>query len=265
MILLPEVKLNHLANLTDDTGLLQHSKFSTALKREGYTTDDNSRALIACLLYDKLYGGTEVKKLVDTYLSFLLYMQNKNGKMHNFLAYNREFLDDATNEECMGRTIWACGNCLNSDLSKKKKSIAKEIIDKIFPWTTFFNSPRAIALTIMGLSKYQKAYAKDKNLASRILELSTKLLDLFNLQKTNDWIWFEPYLTYANGHLSQSLFLAYDSNSKYAFLEIAKTTLDFLIKVQFMDGIFVPNNSIPNSFPAYLLISSKNSGVSRFN
>src|SRR5271170_5215873 len=43
---LPELKLNHLHRLTDDTGILQHSIFTIPNRKEGYTTDDNARALI---------------------------------------------------------------------------------------------------------------------------------------------------------------------------------------------------------------------------
>src|ERR1700693_5025149 len=36
---LPELKLNHLIQMTDDTGMLQHSIFTIPNRREGYTTD----------------------------------------------------------------------------------------------------------------------------------------------------------------------------------------------------------------------------------
>ena len=47
---LPELKLDHLHRLTDDTGMLQHSIFTIPNRREGYTTDDNARALIFTVL-----------------------------------------------------------------------------------------------------------------------------------------------------------------------------------------------------------------------
>src|SRR5207302_1049566 len=47
---LPELKLSHLRGLTDDTGMLQHSIFTIPNRREGYTTDDNARALIFAVL-----------------------------------------------------------------------------------------------------------------------------------------------------------------------------------------------------------------------
>ena len=41
---LPPLKLNHLHNMTDATGMLQHALFTVPNYSEGYTTDDNARA-----------------------------------------------------------------------------------------------------------------------------------------------------------------------------------------------------------------------------
>src|ERR1700746_4016540 len=47
---LPDIKLSHLARLTDDTGVLQHAIFTVPNYGEGYTTDDKARALILRVL-----------------------------------------------------------------------------------------------------------------------------------------------------------------------------------------------------------------------
>ena len=51
---LPPIKLDYLVSITDETGIAQHSKFATPNRREGYTTDDNARALIVCTKHNKL-------------------------------------------------------------------------------------------------------------------------------------------------------------------------------------------------------------------
>ncbi|MCW3978328.1 MAG: glycosyltransferase, partial [Candidatus Bathyarchaeota archaeon] len=50
----PKLGLDGLRALTDETGMLQHTKYSTVDRREGYTTDDNARALIAALRYHQV-------------------------------------------------------------------------------------------------------------------------------------------------------------------------------------------------------------------
>jgi hypothetical protein len=42
---LPEINLSHLKTLTDDTGLLQHAKYTTPNLHHGYCVDDNARGL----------------------------------------------------------------------------------------------------------------------------------------------------------------------------------------------------------------------------
>src|ERR1700704_3423333 len=51
---LPELKLDHVNALTDDTGMLQHAIFTIPNRAEGYTTDDNARALIFTVLLNQL-------------------------------------------------------------------------------------------------------------------------------------------------------------------------------------------------------------------
>ena len=220
--------------------MLQHSKYSTPNRKEGYTIDDNTRALIASTNYLMLFNDTTAKKLIDTYLSLLFYMQKPDGKMHNYLGYDRKILDETASEDCMGRTLWACGYCLNSKLPEETKLLSKEIFDKVFKWTTSFTSPRAKAYSIIGLFHYKKAYPNDQNVTLNIEILSDQLTKQFEMESSNDWEWFEPYLTYSNARLPHSLFLAYEASNKIRYLQAATRSMKFLIKTQSIGNIFVP-------------------------
>ena len=220
--------------------MLQHSKYATPNKKEGYATDDNARALIACTNYLMLFNDTSVKRLIDTYLCFLFYMQRSDGKMHNFIGYDRTFLDEIGSEDCMGRTMWACGYCLDSKLPEEKRMVSKEIFDKAFKWTPEFTSPRAKAYSILGLFHYWKAYPEDQNVKLNIIGLADQLTTQFELESSEGWDWFEPYLTYSNARLPQSLFLAYEATGKECYLQIASKSMKFLIKTQTINKVFVP-------------------------
>ena len=50
---LPALNTAHMLSMTDDTGILQHAIFSIPNTSEGYTTDDNARALIVSALLDE--------------------------------------------------------------------------------------------------------------------------------------------------------------------------------------------------------------------
>src|SRR5205809_3484569 len=93
---LPALKLDHLHRLTDDTGILQHAIFSVPNYGEGYTTDDNARALIVAVLLEQL--GTSVPSritsLASRYLAFLEHAFNsKLGRFKNFLNYDRHWVE----------------------------------------------------------------------------------------------------------------------------------------------------------------------------
>lgn len=237
---LPPIKLDFLRRLTDETGIFQHTKFGTPNRLEGYTTDDTARALIAVIKCAQIKGDSKSDKLIETYLSFLLQMQRVDGKMHNFLSYDRRFIDDEGSEECIGHTLWVCGYILNSRLSDERKLVAKEIFDKAFRWAHLFKSPRAIAFAILGLCHYHRAYLGDQNLIRSIEVLSNKLLKYYTNTRSDDWRWFEPYLTYVNGSLPQALFEANIETKHDSYLQVAEESLKFLFEVQLINNQFVP-------------------------
>ena len=47
--------------MTDDTGMLQHAVFAVPNYHEGYTTDDNARALIVSILAQQLGTAEEAE------------------------------------------------------------------------------------------------------------------------------------------------------------------------------------------------------------
>lgn len=237
---LPPVKLDFLKLLTDDTGLFQHAKFATPKRREGYTTDDNARALIAAVRYYQIYGGSKMGGLIDVYLSFLLHMQRLDGKMHNLLSYNRQFMDDEGSEDSMGRALWACGYVMSSKLPVEKRLISKEIFDRSFSWFSGFKSLRSWSFAILGLCHYHRGYPQDQNIVPSMKALVDRLLSNYEYVSSSDWHWFEPYLTYVNGRLPQALFEAYRNTKVKKYLQVAKESLDFLLSVQLIDNKFVP-------------------------
>ena len=86
---LPKPSLEHLHRLTDDTGLFQHAKFTIPLRSEGYTTDDNARALIVATKHYALYRKPETLQLIDRYLAFVLHSHNDDGTVKNFMDFDR--------------------------------------------------------------------------------------------------------------------------------------------------------------------------------
>ncbi len=112
---LPSLNLAHLTQMTDDTGILQHAVFSVPNCKEGYTTDDNARALIVSVLQQKsaVIGNELPANLSRRYLAFLEFaFHDKSGRFRNFLGYDRQWQELTGSEDSHGRALWALGTVL---------------------------------------------------------------------------------------------------------------------------------------------------------
>jgi len=235
----PPIKLDHLISLTDDAGVMQHAKHTIPIRKEGYTTDDNARALIVAAKHYDLLKSKSSLKLINTSLSFLHFAQKEDGKFHNFMSYGRSFLDKEGSEDSFGRVLQACGYIISSKIHKNTKATAKYIFDNASKWVTRLNSPRAKAFTIIGLYYYFKEY-KHEDIVDKIKILADSLVKLYETNASQDWKWFEPYLTYSNSSLPESLFLAYSITKNESYLKTAQESLDFLSEVAIVDGKLMP-------------------------
>ena len=144
--------------MTDDTGMLQHAIFSVPNTREGYTTDDNARALIVSNLLNEatLYGsGVDYAKLSNRYLAFLwLAFHSDIGRFRNFLGYDRRWLEDVGSEDSHGRALWALGTVLGHSQDAGLRGAAGRLFEAAMPAALTFTSPRAWAFSILGMQAY---------------------------------------------------------------------------------------------------------------
>ena len=109
---LPEIKLDHLKSMTDDTGILQHADHTIPSRLHGYCTDDNARALLAAVMGQKYLptNGLGLDALSGHYLGFLLYAYNEtNGRFRNFMTYARDWAEETGSEDSHGRAVWCLG------------------------------------------------------------------------------------------------------------------------------------------------------------
>jgi hypothetical protein len=109
---LPPVNLNHLLRMTDDTGIFQHAVFNLPNYLEGYTTDDNARALVLVLHLSQIDSNSYVdyEALTGRYLAFIWYALNqKVGRFRNFLGVDRRWMEEGGSEDSHGRALWSLG------------------------------------------------------------------------------------------------------------------------------------------------------------
>ena len=73
-----------------------------------------------------------------------------------------------------------------------------------------FRSPRAIAFSLVGMHAYLHKFSGDSDVR-RIREIfADRLFNQFKNNATDDWLWLENALNYANGKLPHALLLCGD-------------------------------------------------------
>lgn len=241
---LPPLKLDHLKNITDDTGILQHALFTVPNYSHGYTTDDNARALLVSIYLDEL-GIPESKKLSSRYLAFLGFAFNPQTKrFKNFMDYQRNWLDDNGSDDSHGRSLWALGIVLNHSDSPTLNSMAGWLFEQTLPAILLTTSPRAWAFAIIGIHEYSQKYGGDRRADSVRTELAARLLSLYQENRSEEWQWFEKILTYCNAALPHALMISGKSIPNTEMAEAGIESLKWLAQLQIaIDGHFVPIGS----------------------
>ena len=245
---LPPVNLNHLSRMTDDMGMLQHAVFAVPNHHEGYTTDDNARALIVAILAEQLgaEGHAEAKDLASRYLGFLwLAFNSANGRFRNFLSYDRQWQESQGSEDSHGRALWALGSAINQTVDEGLRGLAGRLLELALPAALSFTSPRAWAFTLFGIQAYLDRFPGDRSAQRQRAILADKLLNIYQVTHTPDWNWFEDSLVYSNARLSQALVLAGSRTSNQPWLSAGLESLGWLGTQQqcTVSGYFVPIGS----------------------
>jgi len=243
---LPSLKFDHLYRLSDSTGIFQHASFTVPNFAEGYCTDDNARALLLTLMLQKSGNkNSRISELVVTYSAFLNHAFNhKNLRFRNFMSFDRKWLEETGSEDSHGNALWALGYCVGNGDNGSLPMLAGDLFEKALPAVSEFTSPRAWAVTLIGIDHYLKRLSGDRR-ASQILEsLVAKLLQRYADASSEDWQWFEDALSYANAKLSHALIISGKYTSNHKVLEIGLITLRWLVKLQTSEvGSFRPVGS----------------------
>ena len=246
---LPELNVTHLLSMTDDTGMLQHAIFSVPNTREGYTTDDNARALILsnvlneATLYD---SSVDYAKLSHRYLAFLwLAFHSDTGRFRNFLGYDRKWLEDVGSEDSHGRALWALGTVLGHSRDAGMRGAAGRLFEAAMPASLTFTSPRAWAFSILGMQAYMDWFPGDRTVQGARNLLANRLLDIYERSCSGTWQWFEKSLSYSNARLSQALILAGSRSGNRKMIATGIESLEWLVAAQHRgdEEIFVPIGS----------------------
>ena len=242
---LPPLDLRHLQTLTDDTGLIQHAVFTVPNYDEGYTTDDNARALVLTVLLEEAGDEdvvTAARLLAPTYLAFLWHAFNaKSARFRNFLGYDRCWLEQVGSEDSHGRALWAVGTVAGCSNDPRLRGAAGRLFTLALPAALDTHSPREWAYTVMGIHEYARRFYGDRAAQTARELLAERLLDAYQRHSSSDWPWFEDILSYANAKLPHALLQCGRWMSRNDMTEAGLRALGWLADLQRSDeGHFVP-------------------------
>jgi hypothetical protein len=249
---LPALKLDHFTALTDDTGMFQHAIFTIPNRAEGYTTDDNARALIFAVQleqFDRARSGNDDSTNPGSpsrYLAFLEHAFNaKKCRFRNFLGYDRRWKEEQGSEDSHGRALWALGTVLGRSQNHGLRGAAGHLFELALPAVVEFYSPRACAYSLLGIQEYLHSYPGDRDAQRIRFTLAHRLLDMYESIRRHDWKWFEDVVAYGNARLPQSLLFAGSACADDRMVSAGLEALDWLLETQRCEtnGHFVPIGS----------------------
>ncbi len=231
---LPELRLDHMLRMTDDTGIIQHAIYSVPARQTGYCVDDNARALIVGLRAHRVNESLQTASLITTYLSYLQLSQTEKGHFRNFMDYTRQVELHSGSDDCAGRALWALGECTRLAPERGTRLLAREMFERAMELPSSFGL-RGQAFVMLGLDAFLEAEPGHVSAHELVDQLAVHLLRRYRAEADDGWRWFEPDLTYDNAIVPLALFKAHRITSEPEYLEVGQESLDFLEEICFND------------------------------
>jgi len=228
---LPELRLEHVKRLSDDTGIIQHATYSIPRRDSGYCVDDNARALVVALQAYHQDGSPETIDLITKYLSYLQYAQMDDGRFKNFMNYDRSVAPETGSEDCFGRAVWALGCAVRLAPEHGIRHLAQQMFLKsIDAYPTI--GLRGAANAIFGIVSYLQSEPDNasKRAREKLEAYVDQILNSYRNNANDRWQWFEETLSYDNALLPCALFKAHGVLPSAETLTVAQESLSFLEK-----------------------------------
>ena len=232
--------LDHVLTLTDGCGIIQHAFESIPNRSTGYCTDDVSRAFIVALMRGRVAPrDQEAARISSIYLSFLHDAQLADGRFHNFMSYDRGWLDAVGTHDSCGRALWSLGYGVRYAPTGAWRRVCRQLLDRGLQAIDWLDFPRAEAYAMIGLAHAAVAEAAP-GYRSALRHLAERAVARFNDSRDEGWTWFEDIMTYDNARLPEALIKAGLALEDTTFVDVGREALDFYEGIVFEDGIFVP-------------------------
>ncbi len=146
--------------------MIQHAVEDVPNRSTGYCTDDVSRAFMVVLAkLDIDANDAMAQRMAGVYLSFLHDAQIDDGRFHNFMSYERTWLDAVGTHDSVGRALWSLGYGMRYAQRGSWRRVAKKLFGKGLRAIDWLQYPRAQAYAAIGLAHACEATIADGDIA----------------------------------------------------------------------------------------------------
>lgn len=218
----PKPRLDYVSFLTDEHGILEHSKRNEKDYVEGYATDDAARGLIVAIHYGD-------KKLAKQYMAFLL------SAIHEHQVYCDKDHDGTWRKlgvgDWFGRTFWAACYALRHGPTASLRTQAGEVIAQLLPSARQITTVRTQSFMLLGLCLLQELEVETwRNERDELLEFYLKpITESYQANQTAQWHWVESRLLYDNAIVPYALLEVARVYNRADAQELGLILLDFIL------------------------------------
>lgn len=219
-------------NMSDHTGILQHSMFSVPNRDHGYCIDDNARALILTARSPALTPDQR-KIWTATFAAFVQHGWNDETKrFRNFMSYDRQWLEDQGSEDSCGRAIWALGITARDHADPVIRKWAAHLYCTVIDHFRSIESPRACAFLMLGAAAFCETAPDHKSSRKMLEDHAERLLTLLRRASRDDWHWFENVLAYDNCRLPEAMLRASQILENREYRQAGLSALEWIAERQ---------------------------------
>ncbi len=230
--------------MIDDTAMLQHSRGLIPDRDHGYCLDDNVRALMLMNMIGYADDAHHYRVML-TLCSFIQHCHNQdNGRLRNFMGYDRQWLEAEGSEDSNGRAIWCFGHSYCHAPIPQVRDWGRQSFDRSAKLAASLNSPRALAFAALGAALVLNVEPKHAAAIKILEDTGTLLFNLLKASSRPDWTWFETVLSYDNPRLPEALLRAGQVTGNQDWIESGIDSLRWINRIQSTEhGLFRPVGS----------------------
>jgi hypothetical protein len=230
--LLHPVSREHLAVMSDATGIMQHAVGSRPDPGHGYCADDVARALRVDLAHQRETGWAAVAASADRNLSFLeAAFVPASGRFRNFRAVGGSWLDDGGSQDSQGRALHALGETILLAPDARLVDAASRLLRSALPAARELTALRARSSVLLGCVAAARG-GMDGEVIPTVRLMADRLAADLRACPDPAWPWPEPILTYENGLPAEALISAGDLLADREMLDAGLRVLDWLVAAQ---------------------------------